>query len=246
MGIEYTIDLQCRPKKEMGEEHLFNLVNQARERAPKRGVGTVETAQILEVPTEGVESAEAKMRKDLSQLDYYLSDCLSCPANAAADKSGAGPEAAFGCHYEIRYPINAHMESALLNIGLEALQRPEGNPGARMVQGVIQANPKGKKTPAHRVRKMGRDYYESKVAKAVKVDAGGKKVVLDTDQLMTLLMLGPVPSQATGGFAVFLERGINRCKQEGVSDPRVLAPLVMLGNQMRAASEVGQQVKVKF
>ncbi len=246
MGIEYTIDLQCRPKKEMDEEHLFNLVKQARERTPKKGAGTVETAQILEVPRAGGDDAESKLRKDLSQLDYYLSDCMSCPANAAADKSGSGPEAAFGCHLEIPYPINAHMESALLTIGLEALQHPEGNPGARMVQGVIQTNPKGKKTPAHRVRKMGREYYESRSAKAIKVDAGGKKVVLDTDQLMTLLMLGPVPVQATGGFAVFLDRGIDRCRREGISDPRVLAPLVLLSAQMKAAREVGQQVKVKY
>ncbi len=246
MGIEYMIDLPCRPKKEMGEEHLMNLVKTARENAPKKGAGTLETAQILEVPTGGIESPEAKLRKELSELDYFLSDCMSCPANAAADKSGVGPEAAFGCHMEIRYPINAHMESALLTAGVEALQRPDGNPGHRMVMGVVKTNPKGKKTPAHRVRKMGRDYYESKSAKAIKVEVGGSKIVLDTDQMMTLLMLGPVPVQATGGFAIFLDRGIERSKREGISDPRVLQPLVQLSTHMKAAREVGRQVKVKL
>ncbi|NOQ55009.1 MAG: hypothetical protein GQ558_10455, partial [Thermoplasmata archaeon] len=105
MGIEYLIDLPCRPKKEMGEERLMNLVKKARENVPKKGPGALETAQILEVPTGGMETPEAKLRKELSELDYFLSDCMSCPANAAADKSGVGPEAAFGCHMEIRYPI---------------------------------------------------------------------------------------------------------------------------------------------
>ncbi len=246
MGIEYTIDLPCRPKKEMGEERLMNLVKKARENVPKKGPGALETAQILEVPTGGMETPEAKLRKELSELDYFLSDCMSCPANAAADKSGVGPEAAFGCHMEIRYPINAYMESALLTTGVEALQRPDGNPGHRMVMGVVRTNPKGKKTPAHRVRKMGHAYYENKSAKAIKVEVGGSRIVLDTDQLMTLLMLGPVPVQATGGFAIFLDRGIERSKREGISDPRVLQPLVQLSTHMKTAHEVGRQVKVKF
>jgi len=246
MGIEYMIDLPCRPKKEMGEDKLMKLVKTARENAPKKGVGTVETAQILEVPTSGGESDEAKLRKAISELDYFISDCMSCPANAAADKSGAGAETAFGCQMEIRYPIRAHMESALLTTGVEALQRPDGNPGHRMVMGIIRANPKGKKSPAHSVRKKGRDYYESKAAKAIKVEVGGSKIVLDSDQMMTLLMLGPVPVQATGGFAIFLDRGIERSKREGISDPRVLQPLVMLSTHMKAAREVGKQVKVTF
>lgn len=246
MGIEYMIDLPCRPKKEMGEEKLMNLVKTARENAPKRGAGTLETAQIIDVPTSGGESEEAKLRKAISELDYFISDCMSCPANAAANKSGAGPEAAFGCHLEIRYPISAHLESALLTTGVEALQRPEGNPGHRMVMGIVRANPKGKKSPAHAVRKKGRDYYESKAAKAIKVEVGGSKIVLDTDQMMTLLMLGPVPVQATGGFAIFLDRGIERSKREGISDPRVLRPLVQLSTHMKAAREVGRQIKVKY
>jgi len=246
MGIEYLIDLPCRPKKEMGEEKLMNLVKKSRENVPKKSVGTVATAQIIEVPTGGAETPEAKLRKELSELDYYLSDCLSCPANAAADKLGSGPEAAFGCHMEIRYPVKAHMESALLTTGVEALQRPDGNPGHRMVMGVVKANPKGKKTPAHKIRKMGLDYYESKAAKAIRVDVGGTRIVLDTDQMMTLLMLGPIPVRAAGGFAIFLDRGIVRSKREGISDPRVLQPLVQLSTHMKAAREVGKQIKVKF
>jgi hypothetical protein len=59
-------------------------------------------------------------------------------------------------------------------------------------------------------------------------------------------MLGPVPPQATGAFAIMLERGINRSRTEGISDPRVIEPLVLLGEQMRAAQKVGAQVKVSY
>ena len=112
--------------------------------------------------------------------------------------------------------------------------------------GVVKAHPKSRKTPAHRVRRMGLDYYESRSAKAIKVVVGDSKIVLDTDQMMTLLMLGPVPVKATGGFAIFLDRGIERSKREGITDPRVLQPLVQLSTHMKAAREVGRQVKVKF
>ncbi len=247
MGIEYMIDYPCRPKKEMGEEHLFNLVKQALANAPKKGVGTVESAQILEVPREGGEDdASAKLRKDLSQLDFYISDCLSCPANASADKTGSGPEAAFGCHLEIEYPIRAPLEATLLKAALEALQNPADNPGSKLVMGILRSHAKGKKTPAHKVRKMGTAFFESRVAVGAKVKFQGQNVGLDTDQLMTLLMLGPVPAPATGAFSVFLKRGIERAKLEGVQDPWVLAPLSKLSEHMMAASQAGKQVKVKY
>jgi hypothetical protein len=244
MGIEYMIDFPCRPKKELGEEHMINLVKQARKQVTKKGVGDVETAQYLDVPTTGGDDAAAKLRKELSALDFYISDCLSCPANSAADKSGAGPEAAFGCHMEIPFPINSHMETVLLTCGAEALQNPTGNPGSKLVMGVVRSQPKSKKTPAAKVRKMGRDYFESKSVKETKLQVEGQKVSLDSNQMMTLIMLGPVPPQATAAFAVMLEKGLHRSRMEGVSDPRVLAPLVVLGDHMRAARSVGAQVKV--
>jgi hypothetical protein len=246
MGIEYMIDYPCRPKKELGEEHMINLVKMAREKAPKKGVGTVETAQILEVPTVGGDDAEAKLRKELSALDFYISDCLSCPANANADKSGAGPEAAFGCHLEIQFPIGAHLETVMLTCGVEALQRPQANPGSKLVMGIVRSQPKSKKTPAAKVRKMGREFFENKGPKETKINVGSESIALDTNQMMTLIMLGPVPAPATGAFAVMLNKGIQRSKAEGVSDPRVIAPLVLLGEVMTSARSLGSQVKVSY
>ena len=246
MGIEYMIDYPCRPKKEMGEEHLINLVKQSKASASKKTVGALETAQILEVPTAGGDDEASKLRKDLSQLDFYISDCLSCPANASADKSGAGPEAAFGCHLEIMYPISGGMEKAIMSAGLDALQNPKDNPGSKLVMGILRSHQKGKKTPAHKVRKMGKEFFESRAAIGATINFQGQNVKLDTDQLMTLLMLGPVPAPATGAFSVFIHRGVERAKMEGVHDPWVIAPLRMLSEHMKAASAVGAQVKVKF
>jgi hypothetical protein len=248
MGIEYMIDLPCRAKKELGEEHMVNLVRTYLEKAPKKGVGDVETAQIVEVPTElgGANDADAKLRKDLASLDYYISECLSCPANVASEGSGAGVEGAYGCFYELPYPIRSHMETALLHSAFAAIEDPAHNPGYKLIHGIVRSHAKGKRTPAHKVRKMGKAFYESKAPKATKVVIEGDKVNLDTDQLMTLLMLGPVPTQATGAFAAFLEKGVDRAKRQGVSDPRVLAPLVQLSESMRAAQKVGYQVKIKY
>jgi hypothetical protein len=245
MGIEYLIDHPCRPKKELDEEHMVNLVKMARKKVENTSVAKVETAQYLDVPTGG-DSEEAKLRKELSALDFYISDCLSCPANVASDKTGAGSEAGFGCFMEIPYPIQAHFETVLLACGVEALQNPVGNPGAKLVTGIVKSQPKSKKTPAAKVRKMGRDYFESKGPKETKITAQGQKVALDTNQMMTLIMLGPVPPQATGAFCALLQKGVNRAKSEGYADPRIVAPLVVLGEQMRAARELGAAVKVKY
>jgi hypothetical protein len=247
MGIEYMIDYPCRPKKEMGEEHLFNLVKQARENIPERGVGTVETAQIIDVPTGGAgNDVAAKLRKDLSQLDFYFSDCMSCPVNSAADKAGSGVEAAFGCHLEIKYPIRSPMETALLNAGKEALQNPSGNPGLKLVKGILRTHAKSKKSPANKVRKMGRDYFEAKTPQIAKIQLGEERTVIDTNQLMTLLMLGPIPPPAMGAFSVLLDRGIERSRVEGITDPWVLAPLKMLAAHAKAAGAVGKPIKVSF
>ncbi len=245
MGIKYMIDYACRPKKELGEEHMINLVRKARKQVKPKGVGTVESAQYLEVPTGGDDEA-AKLRKELSTLDSYISDCMSCPANVAADKSGSGPEAAFGCYMEIPYPINSQLETVLLACGAEALQNPLGNPGSKLVMGIVRSQPKSKKTPAAKVRKMGREYFEAKSPKDVKLQVGGEKIHLDTNQMMTLIMLGPVPPKATGAFATMLIKGIDRSRAQGLSDPRVIAPLVVLGEQMSVAREVGAQVKVSY
>jgi hypothetical protein len=247
MGIEYMIDFPCRPKKEMGEEHLFNLVKQARANVPKKGHGSLETAQIMDVPREGAaESAEAQLRKDLSQLDFFLSDCFSCPVNSAADKTGSGPEAAFGCHMVIEYPVGTALEKTLLAAGVDALQNPGQNPGTKLVTGILRNQPKSRKSPAHKVRRMGRSYFEAKAPLAARVEVGGKKTVLDTDQMMTLLMLGPVPPQATGAFSVMLDKGIERVKMEGVNDPWVVAPLKNLSAHMKSAGAVGKAVKVSY
>ncbi len=245
MGIEYMIDYACRPKKELGEEHMINLVKKARKQIKPKGVGTVESAQYLDVPTGGDDEA-AKLRKELSALDFYISDCLSCPVNVAADPSGSGPEAAFGCHMEIPYPIKSNLEAVLLACGAEALQNPQGNPGSKLVMGMVRSQPKSKKTPAAKVRKMGRDYFEAKSPKDVKLQVGGEKVHLDTNQMMTLIMLGPVPPQATRAFSTMLTKGIEKSRAQGISDPRVMAPLVVLGEQMSVAHEVSVQVKVSY
>jgi hypothetical protein len=245
MGIEYMIDHPCRPKKELGEEHMINLVKQARKQVTKRGVANVETAQYLDVPTGG-DSEEAKLRKELAALDFYISDCLSCPANVAADKAGSGPEAGFGCHLEIRYPIQSAFETVLLACGVEALQNPMGNPGSKLVAGIVRSQPKSKKTPAAKIRRMGKEFFESKGPKETKIMAQGEKVALDTNQMMTLIMLGPVPAQATGAFCAMLTKGVARAKTEGLAEPRVVAPLVVLGEQMKAARELGAGVKIKY
>ncbi len=245
MGIEYLIDHPCKPKKELGEEHMINLVKQARKQVVTRSVGNVETAQYLDVPT-GSESEEAKLRKDLANLNFYISDCFTCPANVASDRSGSGPEAAYGCYLEIQYPIQSQFETVLLACGVEALQNPVGNPGSKLVAGIVKSQPKSKKTPAAKIRKMGRDYFESKGPKETKIMAQGERIALDSNQMMTLIMLGPVPPQATGAFHVMISKGVARAKTEGLADPRVIAPLVVLGDQMKAARELGAGVKVKF
>ena len=247
MGIEYMIDLACRPKQELGEEHMINLAKQARKQAPRAGMEGLETAQVLDVPTEYAgDDQEQAVRKELAKLDYYLSDCMSCPANVNADTTSGGPTAAFGCHMELEYPIRAPFETVLLKAAVEALEHPEGNPGAKLVGGILKSHAKGRKTPAHKVRKMGRDYFESKTAQAAKLTVGGEKVAIDTDQLMTLLMLGPVPAPATGAFAVLIDKGLERAAREGVQDPRTVKPVRTLADMMKAARKTGSQVKVSY
>lgn len=247
MGIEYMIDLPCRPKKELGEEHMLNLVKKFHEGRPqKKSVAAVESAQYIEVPTEGGGSEGSKLGEDLAALDYHISDCLSCLANVACDKVGSGVEAAFGCNLILEYPISTYIEMVVMHAAFAAIEDPTGNPGYKLLRGIIRSHAKGRKTPAHRIRRMGKDYFESRAPKATKVTIEGEKVNLDTDQLMTLLMVGPVPTQATGAFATFITRGIERAQEQGVQDPWVIAPLSQLSEHMRTARKVGRPVKIKF
>jgi hypothetical protein len=43
-----------------------------------------------------------------------------------------------------------------------------------------------------------------------------------------------------------LTKGIEKSRAQGISDPRVMAPLVVLGEQMSVAHEVSVQVKVSY
>ena len=248
MSIQYVLEFPCRPKKELGEEHIVNLVNAYAKFAPKKGVGNVETAVMLDVPPEmgGTVSPEDALRKDMATLEYYVSDCLSCPANVTSQTTGGGVASAFGCLYELKYPISNLLETILMNAAFAAIEDPQGNPGYRLVRGIVTVHPKGRATPAHKVRKMGTEFFECKAAKEAKVEIEGKRMTLDTDQLMMIIMQGPVPPQAGPALAAFLENGVERARVQGLADPRIESPLVKIAKLARVANTFGKQIKVTY
>lgn len=248
MGIQYVLEYPCRPKTELGEEHLINLVKSARKLQPTKGVANVETAVLMDVPAEygGAGGAEDAVRKDIAALEYYISDCMSCPANVAADGSGGGVASAFGCIYEIPYPITGFLEDVLMYAAFAAIEDPRGNPGYRILSGVLKVHPKGRTTPAHRIRKMGTEYFERKAPKEAKVELEGKKATIDTDQLTTILMTGPVPPQAGVAVSTMLERGVERAKKGGIQDSRVAAPLIKVCALTKAGTKLGKPVKISY
>jgi len=248
MGIQYLLDHPCRPKTELGEEHLINLVKSARKHQPAKGVANVESAIVMDVPSEygGTTGVEDAVRKDIASLEYYVSDCMSCPANVSSEGSGGGVASAFGCIYEIPYPITGFLEDVLMYAAFAAIEDPRGNPGFRILSGVLKVHPKGRTTPSHRVRKMGTDYFERKAPKEAKVEVEGKKVLIDTDQLVTILMTGPVPPQAGIAVATMLERGVERAKKGGIQDVRVSAPLLKVCALTKAGTKLGKQVKISY
>ena len=248
MSIQYVLEFPCRVKKELGEEHIVNLVNAYAKFAPKRGVGTVETAVMLDVPPElgGTVTPEDAIRKDMASLEYYVSDCLSCPANVTSEGSGGGVTSAFGCLYELKYPISTHLETILMNAAFAAIEDPNGNPGYRLLRGIVTVHPKGRATPAHKVRRMGTEFFEAKAPKEAKIEVEGKKVTIDTDQLMMIIMQGPVPPQAGPALAAFLESGVERARVQGLADPRIESPLVKIAKLARVANKFGKQIKVTY
>jgi hypothetical protein len=248
MGIQYLLEHPCRPKTELGVEHLLNLVKTARSVAPKKGVAVVETAVVLSVPTElgGAAGMDEAVRKDLTTLEYYVSECLSCPANVASEGSGGGIESAFGCYYELPYPITGYLEDILLHAAFAAFEDPGNNPGLKLVTGMLKAYPKGRNTPAARVRKMGKEFFERKAPKETKLELGGHKVVVDSNHIATILMAGPVPPQAGLAYATLLTRGVERAKTHGVGDPRVAGPLLKVAAMAKAASKLGNPLKIEY
>ncbi len=248
MGIQYVLEHPCRPKTELGEEHLINLVKSARKLQPSKGVANVESAIVMDVPSEygGTAGVDDAVRKDIAALEYYVSDCMSCPANVSSEGTGGGVPSAFGCIYELQYPISGFLEDVLLYSAFAAIEDPRGNPGYRILNGVLKVHPKGRTTPAHRIRRMGTEYFERKAPKEAKVELEGRKATIDTDQLVTILMTGPVPPQAGVAVATMLERGVERAKKGGIQDVRVSAPLLKVCALAKAGTKLGKPVRISY
>jgi len=78
------------------------------------------------------------------------------------------------------------------------------------------------------------------------VEIEGKKLTLDTDQLMMILMQGPVPPQAGPALAAFLVNGVERARVQGLADPRIVNHLIKIAGLARAANKFGKPLKISY
>lgn len=120
MGIDFTIDHDCEPKRALGSDALVELLK-ARDRA--RMVLETMRAEGDERPVEELTFVSAVLRRDgameerevtvgamleaAAPLEAHAHHCTGCPANVTGEP--------YGCNGYIGYPIEAESESWLLD-----------------------------------------------------------------------------------------------------------------------------------
>jgi hypothetical protein len=130
MGIDYIVDLDCKPKQALTVEKMVALVkgqNQAslmiemaRRDGDRRPPEQISFTRVIMRP-EGPEEEEVSvgvLLKQVAELANHAPHCQGCKANLLGKP--------FGCYGSIPYPIPAAAEEWLMSLLAEDLKSPAG------------------------------------------------------------------------------------------------------------------------
>jgi hypothetical protein len=131
VGIDYIVDLDCRPKQELSLEKLVALIkgqNQAsvmiqiaRRQGDQRPPEQLSFTRMVMRP-EGAVEEKINVSTLLDQaraLQPRAHHCQGCKANLLARP--------FGCYGSVSYPISAHAEEWLMSLLPKELDGPAGH-----------------------------------------------------------------------------------------------------------------------
>lgn len=155
MAIHYEIQAGCRPRTELGEEFLSELIRkQLRIRLIEsdlaaRGIGIDESLTRLQervIRPDGVVAERTvsmeELREEVHPLAEYRDHCEGCPACLADE--------AYGCFGTIDFPISALAEEWLLScVG------PEGSQSRSLLLDAAENFRFGGETRFHEWRRLG-------------------------------------------------------------------------------------------
>ncbi len=196
MAIRYYIDLNCKPRTEIGESELLTLLtrwelaqsvrDQFKEKYNTTDEAKMRFRERVVDPNGEIEKREtsvADIRRECEALGKYSDHCDNCPANL--DKT------AYSCHQKIGFPLSARAEQWLVD-----QVAPTGSRGAELFIEACSQNDYGSAPLFANWRKAG--FLEGK--ETVKGDRGG--LLVSSDQVLNeLFLVGDImPNHALGIF----------------------------------------------
>ncbi|MBI4863714.1 MAG: hypothetical protein HY815_26155 [Candidatus Riflebacteria bacterium] len=201
MGIDYLLDLDCAPRKQLGTSGLLDaakLCEYAREIEALEAHGSVSAAEPLKVVRMGADFTLDEETLTVSQLrsraaafDGHRARCNGCPANVCQRLHGLLRP--FGCHGSIRYPLSHELEFLLQVTARFVTTRLLDQPPGQLVRFVVDSGITG-----DQVRSLREHARAGQPAVLVReaalpcpfVDADGGETTIDTDQLLEVILFG--------------------------------------------------------
>jgi hypothetical protein len=203
MAIDYLLQVDCNPQRELGAERLVTLhrtriiaraaLAAMRDDGEEREPGEIEVQLTTRKP--GGDTARGVTLQDMldesAPLDGVAEDCATCPA---------GLPRAFACHRRIRYPIPEHVEQWLMGRLPEALGC---SAGALLVRGLGEFGWDG--GVVAKLRAAGTTYFESRAPYGVRWQGDDGPIEVSSDQLFQMMfMVGHLAPTHSLMLALFL------------------------------------------
>lgn len=215
MTVYVCIGRKCSAKEAMTIPDLLRKVDEAKEveqvaaewaeREPDKTSEQIFITRTETMP-DGTEREKqisvSEARMEFYDLQRFLGECTSCPANVASDRFKGGVFSGFGCAVRLPEPVPSELEAALMAGAKRAVELSKIDPAIQFLDGIGK-----RKIVGTTVQKMRSD-GKMEGAKPISMTYGGflSKKTVTSDQMLEMFTIDGVNGDDAMLYHHFLEK----------------------------------------
>lgn len=215
-GYCVCITRDCNAKQQLGvntlAEKVFNakeveaLAAEWQEKDPNRTAEQIfikTTWKDREGNAREREMSLSEARMQFYDLQSFLGQCATCPANVASERFKGGVFSGFGCYMHIGYPISRELEDAIVAGAQRAVAHSKIEPSIAFLDRIVKAKITG--NVIDNLRRESPPGIESKQPQTITWGGFLGKKTVTSDMLLEMFLSGEANSEDALLFHHFCE-----------------------------------------